>query len=118
MNEYQKKHDSGTSVWMERLETVVDGQRLRGIMFHLNGSDIEVMITSPFDGFNKGLHMAYFCRSIFPDGYNSDHGRKQGKALLRELYLEHKEYAAIVKAKRDKEYEENLRRTMTSDDVS
>ena len=84
-------------------------------MFHLNGSDIEVMITSPFSGFNKGLHMFYLARKIFPDGFNSDHGRKRGKALLRELYIEHKEYAAIVAAKQEKE---ELIRTMSNDDVS
>lgn len=118
MNEHKNKYDSGLSVWMERIETRVDQQIISGNIFHLNGSDIVVQITSPFDGFTATLHMAYFCRTVYPDGFNSDHGRSRGKQLLRELYLEHREYAAAVQAKRDKRYEEELARTMSSEDIS
>ena len=117
MNEYQKKYDSGSSVWMERIDTIVDKQQISGMMFHLNDLFIEVLITSPFNGFSKGQQLSPYARKVFPDGFNSEYGRKQGKALLRELYLEHKEYAATVKAKEDKEKEE-LIRTMSNDDVS
>lgn len=117
MNEYRTKHDTGLTVWMEHIETVVDEQRLSGVMFHLDGSDIHVAINSPFSGFNKSLHIAYFCRTVYPDGFNSDHGRSRGKELLQELYLEHREYAAVVKARQEKEAEE-LARTMSSEDAS
>lgn len=117
MNEYQKKHDSGELVWMEELETMVDDQRISGKMFHLGGSVIWVIIQSPFSGFTKADSMNIVTRRFFPDGLNSEEGRKRGKALLRHLYTEHKDYAAVVRAK-EEERKEELSRTMTTDDVS
>lgn len=117
MNEYQKKHDSGTSVWMERLETIVNEQQISGMMFHLDGSVIQVLITSPFQGFNKADSMNINTRRAYPDGFNSEYGREVGKALLKELYIEHKKYAATIQAKEEKE-KEDLIGTMSSNDVS
>lgn len=116
--EYKKKHDSGTPVWMEELETIVDDQRISGMMFHLGGSVIWVIIQSPFTGFTKSDSIGVIIRQAFPDGFNSMEGRKRGKALLRDLYTQHKEYAAIVKAKKEKEEEERLRTIMSSEDIS
>lgn len=115
MNEYQKKHDSGVSVWMEELETMVDDQRVEGMMFHLDGSVIWVLIKSPFVGFSESDSMNILSRKGLPDGFNSEHGRKVGKEILRKLYLEHKEYAATVKAQKEKE---ELIRTMSIEDAS
>ena len=115
MNEYQQKHDSGELVWREELETMVDNQKVSGMMFHVGGSVIWVLIRSPFVGFNEAESMNIFSRKKFPDGFNSEHGRKVGKAILRKLYLEHKEYAATVKARQEKE---ELIRTMSNEDVS
>ncbi len=117
MNEYKEKHDSGLLVWMERIETVVDEQQISGMMFHLSDLFIEVLITSPFNGFNKELQLSPYARREIPDGFNSDYGRKVGKTLLKQLYLKHKEYAAVVKANEDKE-SEDLVRTMSDEDPS
>lgn len=117
MNEYREKHDSGQLVWMEELETMVDDQRISGMMFHLGGSVIWVIIQSPFSGFTKGDSMNIVTRRFFPDGLNSAEGRKRGKALLRLLYTEHKDYAAVVRAK-EEERKEELRRTLGVDDIS
>jgi hypothetical protein len=116
--EYQKKHDSGTPVWMEELETMVDDQRISGMMFHLGGSVIWVVIQSPFSGFTEADSMNITSRRFYPDGFNSMEGRKRGKALLRHLYIEHKDYAAIVKEKEETEKEERLRTMMSSEDIS
>jgi hypothetical protein len=117
MNEYKEKYDSGLLVWMERIETIVDEQQIAGMMFHLDGSVIQVLITSPFSGFNKADSMNIISRKAYPDGFNSDHGRQRGKTILKQLYLKHKEYAAVVKANEAKE-SEDLVRTMSNEDPS
>ena len=116
MDEYQKKHDSGKPVWMEQVETVVDDQKISGMLFHLDHSHIEVLITSPIYGFSLGSRMNGFAQSV-TGGFNSPHGHRQAVKHLKTLYIEHKEYAAIVQAKREKEAEE-LARTMGSEDIS
>lgn len=116
MNEYQKKHDSGKPVWMEQVETVVDDQKISGMLFHLDHSHIEVLITSPIYGFTLGSRMNGFCQSV-TGGFNSPHGYRQAVKHLQTLYLRHKDYAAIIKAEDEKEAEE-LARTMSSEKIS
>jgi hypothetical protein len=103
---------------MEELETEVDNQKVSGMMFHLGGMVIWVLIQSPFRGFCRADSMNISSRRFYKDGFNSDYGRKVGKSILRQLYLDHKDYAAIVKAKEEEEKEEQLRTMMTSEDIS
>jgi hypothetical protein len=77
--------------FITRIETTVEGQQICGLVIHQSSSDIDVMITSPFDGYVAGLHLPYFARGVHPDGFDGAYGRQRAKELLKQLYLQHKD---------------------------
>ncbi len=100
MKKHKNAFNEHLEIWMEEIRISVDEQEVTGVIFHIGSADINVQIQSPFAGFNEGAHKPHFARGIFPDGYNGEHGTEAGKAMLKQLYLDHKDYAESVKQKK------------------
>ena len=69
----------------EPIEVSVDGQRVTGIL-DCGQWDLSVMITSPYEGFNSGLHIPFFARNHNPEGYFGEKGMTAALEILKTLH--------------------------------
>ena len=73
-----------------KVNIVVDGVNVEGIITLINKWDINVKITAPYKNKSRGRHIAYFARthiSYMKDEKISEDGLKTARGLLKELYM-------------------------------
>ena len=63
----KKGYNTHLDIWMESIEIEVEGEKVTGHMFHVGSADIRVLIDSPFEGFNQGLHIPALARAHHRD---------------------------------------------------
>ena len=71
----------------ESISMVVDGMNVEGEIVHRSGSDLEVRITSPYQGISRGMHIPYFARADPARDYRGPHGDGTALGLLKSLFL-------------------------------
>ena len=68
----------------DKIQTMIDGQKVEGEITFRSESDISVKITKPYQDVSRGLHIPYFARS--QKSFDSDYGDKTAKDLLENIY--------------------------------
>ena len=71
----------------ENITIVVDGTNVKGEIVQRSGSDIEVRITSPYQGISRGMHIPYFARVNPARDYRGPYGDETAVGLLKDLFL-------------------------------
>jgi len=75
------------SVMSESISIVVDGMNVEGEIVHRSGSDIEVRITSPYQGFREECTSPTLLASTLQTDYRGPHGDETAVGLLKDLFL-------------------------------
>ena len=74
----------------ESISIVVDGMNVQGEIVHRSGSDIEVRITSPYQGMSRAMHIPALCRINPSIDFRGLLGDETAVGLLKGLFLVHK----------------------------
>jgi hypothetical protein len=66
-------HEPSTNI-CSSIQVVVEGQQVDGAAYFQGSSGLEVKITHPFAGFTTSVHMPYFARGVYPEGFRGEYG--------------------------------------------
>ena len=68
----------------KKIKKVIDGQKVEGEITHRSASDINVVITKPYQDVSSGLHIPIFARPF--RSFDTELGDKIAKDLLESIY--------------------------------
>ena len=70
----------------QHIETTIDGEHVSGTVHYTGSSDISVRLEYPSSALVDGVHMPYFARGVYPQGFLGDYGEQRALDLLEGLY--------------------------------